>query len=239
MSELAIKVENLTKKYGRKVALDNVSLSIPTGTIYGLIGKNGAGKTTFMKLVLGMINRTNGNVEILGETDLDHVRPSIGALIETPTFYSNMNAYQNLKYRAILLGLKNKDEEIERVLNDVGLWKDRHMKAEKFSLGMRQRLGIASALMGSPKLLMLDEPINGLDPVAIKEIRDLLVDLQKKGVTIVISSHILGELEKIANNYAIIADGKLVKEITEKELTKSKKNLESYFIELLGGEGNA
>jgi len=235
MSEIAVKVENLTKKYIGKHALDNVSLSIPTGSVYGLIGRNGAGKTTFMKLVLGMINVSEGNIEILGTNNLDKVRKEIGSIIETPTFYENMNAYQNLKYRAMLLGIEDLDEEVNRVLKEVGLYEQKHMRAKNYSLGMRQRLGIAAALIGNPKILMLDEPINGLDPVAIKDIRDILLNLKEKGVTIVISSHILGELEKISTNYAIIADGKLVKEITEEEIAKSNINLEEYFVKLLGG----
>ena len=225
----------LSKHYGAKKALDDVSLIVPKGSIFGLIGRNGAGKTTFMKVVLGFVNQNAGTIEILGEKDdLSKVRPKIGSLIETPTFYDDMTAYHNLKYRALLIGASEKS--CDDVLKMVGLYDDKNTHVRNFSLGMRQRLGIAEALLGNPEILMLDEPINGLDPVAIKEVRDVMETMSKNGVTIFISSHILGEMEKTATHYAFINEGKVIKQISATELASSKTDLETYFLKLIGGE---
>lgn len=213
-----IETKSLTKRYGDKVAVNGMSLHVKKGDIYGLIGKNGAGKTTLMKLVLGLISANSGEIRLFGSADLDGVRRKIGSLIEAPALYKNETAFENMKRLALLS--PTTDEEIKRILTLVGLGNTGAKKAGEFSLGMRQRLGIAFALLGHPEVLILDEPINGLDPAGIKEIRDIIVELNAKGVTFVISSHLLDELGKIATNYGIVAGGVLVEEITAKELAE-------------------
>lgn len=192
-----------------------------------------------MKMLLGMINVTSGSFQILGASsgsELENARQKIGSIIETPTFYEDMTALQNLKYRGLLIGESSKAKLMES-LEYVGLSDSAHKKVKNFSLGMKQRLGIACALLGNPEILLLDEPINGLDPVAIKEVRETLEKLKKeKDITIFISSHILGEMEKIATEYGFVDHGKLIKQVTAKELEQTGKSLEDYFVELLGGE---
>lgn len=217
--EYIIETKDLTKKYGEKIAVNNVSLHIKPGDIYGFIGKNGAGKTTAMKMILGLTNPTSGSVRLFGSENLDKERAKIGSLIEAPGLYKGCTAYENLKRFSILYG--GSDSEIKQLLNFVGLANTGNKKVGNFSLGMKQRLGIAIALLGNPRLLILDEPINGLDPSAIKEIRDLLIRLnQEKGVTILISSHLLDELAKITTTYGIINNGVLVEEVSAEELAE-------------------
>lgn len=214
--EYIIETKVLTKKYGEKTAVNGMSLHVRKGDIYGLIGKNGAGKTTLMKLLLGLTTANSGEIKLFGSTDLDGARRKIGSLIEAPALYKNETAFENMKRFAILA--TTSDEKIRRLLTLVGLGNVGSKKAGEFSLGMRQRLGIAIALLGDPELLVLDEPINGLDPAGIKEIRDIILELNTKGVTFVISSHLLDELGKIATNYGIVSGGVLVEEITSEEL---------------------
>lgn len=214
--------ENLTKQYPGKLAADNVSMHIRKGDIYGFIGKNGAGKTTTMKLILGLINKTYGKITLFGSEALNKGRKKIGSLIEAPGIYKNMTAYENLKQFSTIYG--GTESEIKEILGIVNLADTGKRKAGAFSLGMRQRLGIAISLLGNPEILILDEPINGLDPVAIKEIRECLIRLNKKGITILISSHLLDELAKITTRYGIIADGKLTEEIDATELMERCKN---------------
>ena len=214
--EYIIQTKSLTKKYGNKIAVDKISLNVRKGDIYGLIGKNGAGKTTLMKLLLGLTFDNGGEMKLFGSTSLEKERIRIGALIESPAFYKNETAFENLKRFSILS--PTSDEEIHNILKLVGLTNTGKKKVGAFSFGMKQRLGIAIALLGKPELLILDEPINGLDPSGIKEIRDIILDLNTKGVTFLISSHLLDELGKIATNYGIVANGKLVEEITSVEL---------------------
>lgn len=206
----------LTKLYGQKAALNNVDVHIRRGDIYGLIGKNGAGKTTLLKLLLGLITPSSGEMELFGSRNLSEERMRIGSLIEEPALYKNETAAENMKRFAILAG--KPDENTDELLRFVGLDGVGKKKVKAFSLGMRQRLGIAVALIGNPEFLVLDEPINGLDPAGIKEIRDTISDLHKKGVTFIISSHILDELGKIATVYGIVNNGDLVEEITAEEL---------------------
>lgn len=231
-----ISTRNLTKVYNGHKANDNITVNIPEGAIYGLIGRNGAGKTTFMKTMLGLIIPDEGTFEIFGKSgdELKEVRRKTGFIIETPAFYSNMSAYDNMVVRAKLCGIKKSEMkfEIEKALKRVGLLEKSKMSVKKYSMGMRQSLGIAMAILGEPKLLILDEPINGLDPIAIAMIREMLIELNKNGTTIIISSHILGELEKLATSYGFILDGKLVKETTEEEVQKNGIDLEKMFIEL-------
>ena len=221
MEEIVLKTYNISKKYGNRVSNDKISITIKKGEIYGLIGKNGAGKTTLFRIITGLSHKSSGNLEIFGkseEKDLNTARTMIGSLIESPAFYKNMTARENLEVSRLVRNIAGK-ECIDEVLQLVGLSDTNKKKVKNFSLGMRQRLGIANALLGNPKLLILDEPINGLDPMGIVEIRELLKKINKeKDVTILISSHILGELSELATNYGIINNGRLVEEISVKEL---------------------
>ena len=223
MKELILKTYNLTKKYGNQIVVDNVNMTIKKGDIYGFIGQNGAGKTTLIRLITGLIHKSNGEIELFGgsgEKALNEARTMIGSLIETPSFYGNMTARENLEVSRLVRDIPGKNC-IDEVLNLVGLNDVEKKKVKNFSLGMRQRLGIANALMGNPKLLILDEPINGLDPMGIVEIRELLKKINKeKDMTILISSHILSELSELATTYGIISKGRLIEEITANELNE-------------------
>lgn len=220
-----IETKNLTKTFPNKLAVDHVNMHVKRGDIYGFIGKNGAGKTTTMKLILGLINPSEGEITLFGSKDLNKQRVKLGSLIEAPGLYKNATAYENMKRFSILYG--GTDKEIKEILNLVGLGNVGNRKAGNFSLGMRQRLGIAISLLGNPEVLILDEPINGLDPAGIKEIRDTIVRLNKeRNVTFLISSHLLDELAKITTTYGIVNDGKLVEEIAADELMeRCKQNL--------------
>ena len=208
---------NLSKKFGRKVALNNVNIKVQRGDIYGFIGGNGAGKTTLMRLSLNLAFPTNGKVELFGGEDFSTAGLRVGSLIEAPAFYRGLTAKENLlAFGSIVKADPNKaDQLLERVgLADVG-----KKKAGSFSLGMKQRLGLAIALLGEPELVILDEPVNGLDPTGIRDVRDLLLEYNKqKGVTFLISSHLLDELSKIATRYGILNKGNLVEEVSAKEL---------------------
>lgn len=223
MKEVILKTYNITKKYGNQVAVNNVNMTIRKGEIYGFIGQNGAGKTTLIRLITGLIHKTGGEIELLGatgENELNKSRTMVGSLIETPSFYTNMTARENLEVSRLVRNIPGK-KCIDEVLELVGLKDVEKKKVKNFSLGMRQRLGIANALMGNPKLLILDEPINGLDPMGIVEIRELLKKINKeKDMTILISSHILSELSELATTYGIISNGKLIEEITAEELAE-------------------
>ena len=214
--EYIIQTDSLTKNFGSKAAVDKVSLHVGKGEIYGLIGKNGAGKTTLMRLLLGLSNANSGEMKLYGGSDLNNARRSIGSLIEEPALYKNETALENLRRFAILV--PTPDEDLQKLLELVGLGDVGKKKAGRFSLGMRQRLGLAIALLGNPDIMILDEPINGLDPAGIKEIRDIILELNKKGVTFLISSHLLDELGRIATKFGIMADGVLTDEITKDEL---------------------
>ena len=216
--ETMVQTFGLTKRYGKKVVQNNVSIHIRKGDIYGLIGKNGAGKTTLMKVVLGLTKPTAGKINLFDGKDLKQSRRKIGALLENPALYRNETAFENMKRFSLLA--PTSDEEIRRLLNLVGLGNTGRKKTKQFSLGMRQRLAIAIALLGNPDFLILDEPINGLDPSGIKEIRDVILDLNAKGITFLISSHLLDELGKIATQYGILANGRLVEEISKEELAE-------------------
>ena len=223
MKEVILKTYNITKKYGNQVAVNNVNMTIKKGEIYGFIGQNGAGKTTLIRLITGLIHKTGGEIELLGasgENELNKARTKVGSLIETPSFYTNMTARENLEVSRLVRDIPGK-KCIDEVLELVGLKDVEKKKVKNFSLGMRQRLGIANAIMGNPKLLILDEPINGLDPMGIVEIRELLKKINKeKDMTILISSHILSELSELATTYGIISNGKLIEEITAEELAE-------------------
>ena len=223
MKKVVLKTYNITKKYGEQLAVDNVNMTIKKGDIYGFIGQNGAGKTTLIRLITGLIHKSGGEIELLGaneENELNKARTMVGSLIESPSLYTNMTARENLEVSRLVRNIPGK-KCIDEVLELVGLKDVEKKKVKNFSLGMRQRLGIANALMGNPKLLILDEPINGLDPMGIVEIRELLKKINKeKDMTILISSHILSELSELATTYGIISNGKLIEEITAKQLSE-------------------
>ena len=219
----------LTKKYGHYKASNEISIHVQRGDIYGLIGRNGAGKTTLMKMIGGHSHPTSGSFEIRGSKgeNTEQMMSKVGILIENPGLYPNMTAMQNLKTKAIALGIKD-DKFLEGLLEEVGLANTGKKKAKQFSLGMKQRLGIAMALVNQPELLILDEPINGLDPQGIAEMRSILTHLcHDRHITILISSHILDELSKVATRYGIIHEGKLLEEESKDELfSKCSERLE-------------
>lgn len=220
MSEYLLSTSGLTKQFGHHKAVNNVDLHVKKGAIYGFIGRNGAGKTTFLKMISGLSQPTSGEIEMFGykNEELKYVRSRISCLIEAPGIYGNMSAYHNLAIKCKLFGIHDK-QYIENILKIVGLSDTGKKKTKHFSLGMKQRLGIGLALVGEPDLLVLDEPINGLDPQGIAEIRDMLLRLkEEQNMTILISSHILEELSKIATHYGIIHNGNLLQELTREEL---------------------
>ena len=220
--EYVIETNNLSKKFPNKLAVDKVSVHVQKGDIYGLIGRNGAGKTTLMKMILGTLFPTEGEIALFGSKELDKQRVRIGSLIEAPGIYKGCTAFENMKRFSLLYG--GTDEDIKELLAFVSLADTGKMKAGHFSLGMKQRLGLALSLLGNPEVLVLDEPVNGLDPAGIKEFRDIILKLNKeKGVTFVISSHLLDELGKIATHYGILSDGQLVDEISAHELQERCK----------------
>jgi ABC-2 type transport system ATP-binding protein len=221
LSEYVLKTIGLTKVYSGKAANDGIDISIKQGDIYGLIGNNGAGKTTLFRMITGLIAPTKGSMELFGkrsENEIAAMRRRLGCVIETPALYPGMTARENLEYRRRLLGLPDK-KAIDEVLKTVRLQDTGGKKVKRFSQGMKQRLGIAIALLGNPDFLILDEPVNGLDPAGIIEVRELLLRLNADmGVTILISSHILSELSKLVTRYGIISGGKLVEQIYSEEL---------------------
>lgn len=229
--EYVLTASNLSKSYRGFTALDNLSINIPKGSIYGLVGKNGAGKTTLIRLICGLQRPTSGNYKLYGVKDTDKeilkMRRRMGAIIETPSIYLDMTAEDNLKEQGRVLGLPSFNG-VKELLKLVGLENTGKKKAKNFSLGMRQRLGIAIALVGDPDFLVLDEPINGLDPEGIIEIRELILKLNReRQITVVISSHILDGLSRIATNYGFIDKGHMVKEISAKKLENiCKKSIE-------------
>lgn len=227
MSEIILSMKNVTKIYNETKALDRVSIEINRGDIYGIIGNNGAGKTTIMRIISGQSFVSSGIMELFGSKDDDvrKQRKRLGCLIENPGFCYSMTAYENLEYFRIQFGIPGK-ENINKVLEEVGLRDCGKKKYKDFSLGMKQRLGIALAILNSPELLILDEPTNGLDPEGIIEIRNILINLnKKKNTTILISSHILSELSNIATKYGFLKNGKIIEEISMEDL---QRKCESY-----------
>ena len=223
MNEYVLKTTQLSKKYQNKMAVNKVDLAIKKGSIYGFIGQNGAGKSTLIRLITGLAFPTTGTFELFGEDnerELNEARKRIGTIIEGPALYPNMTAAENLETHRLLKGIPGK-ECVKRTLTLVGLHDTGRKKAKNFSLGMKQRLGLGIALLGDPEFLILDEPINGLDPMGVVEIRELLKKLnQEYGITILISSHILSELHLLATHYGIIHDGELLEQLTAKELNE-------------------
>lgn len=216
----AIEIRNLSKSFRGMYAVNGLNMTVPVGAIYGFIGENGSGKSTTEKLICGHLVPDEGEITLFGKEYTDAgVRARVGALIENAGCFPSSSVYQNLRMQAINLGLEDPDAEIERVLKIVRMEDSAQIKFKSCSLGMKQRIGIAMALLGDPALLILDEPINGLDVEGMKMMREILVDItQQYGCTVLISSHILGELEKIATHYGIIRGGKMLKEISAKEM---------------------
>ena len=220
--EYILTTENLTKIYGKHRAADEINIHVKKGEVYGLIGRNGAGKTTILKMICGLSTPTYGSFTFMGKSgaELLKYKNKIGSLIETPGLFPKMTAFQNVKLKCLANGI-NDDNYVYSLLEQVGLANVGKKLAQSFSLGMKQRLGIAIALVGDPEFIVLDEPINGLDPQGIAEMRHIIHSLSKeKGMTVIVSSHILDELVKVADSFAIINNGKLLDEFTAEELTR-------------------
>ena len=233
--EYCLKVDNLSKTYRKFLALDGVTMQVPKGAIYGFIGKNGAGKTTLIRIICGLQTPTSGTYSIYGapytSKEIYSVRRRMGGIIESPALYGHMSAKDNLKQQFILLG-KPSFDGIDELLDMVDLKDTGKKLVRNFSLGMRQRLGIALALASDPDFVVLDEPINGLDPQGIVEIRELILKLNKeRNITFLISSHFLDELSKIATHYGYIDKGKILKEITKQELENSLKKRIAFTVD--------
>lgn len=226
MSRYIVETKNLVKVFNKVKSVDNVNLKIKEGEIYGFLGPNGAGKSTTIKMLLGLIRANSGEIYIFGKSikeNREEILKNIGALVESPSYYGHLTAYENLDILKRMLKLNK--EEIEEKLKLVNLWEERNKKVNEFSLGMKQRLGIAQALMGNPKLLILDEPTNGLDPAGIIEIRNLIRYLAKeKKITIIISSHILNEIELVATEVGVINKGRLLYQGSLEDLKKNSTN---------------
>lgn len=245
--EYILRTNNLTKRYKEQISVNNLCMNVEKGDIYGFIGKNGAGKTTTLKMILGLIPPTSGSINIFGNevrrNDISYLR-DIGSIIEFPSSYEDLTAYQNLKLHINYMGIRD-EKIIDKSLEKLGLLKDRNKKVKNFSLGMKQRLGIARAILHEPKLLILDEPTNGLDPLGIVELRQFILRLASEDqLTLIISSHILSELELMINKLGIIDKGILLKEVAMEEvkndcseyadirvdnIEKAQKILESHF----------
>ncbi len=227
MQDYLVEIKQVTKEFHKQKALNQVSLNIPKNCVYGLLGPNGAGKSTLLKSLTGIMRQTEGEILFDGHRWSRKDLNEIGALVETPPIYENLSAWENLKVRALLLGLP--DGRIEEVLRIVGLENTGRKKAGAFSLGMKQRLGIAIALLNHPKLLVLDEPVNGLDPVGIQELREMIRRFPEEGITVLISSHILSEIEQTVDYIGIIVEGEVHYEGSISECD----NLETLFMEIV------
>ena len=218
----AIEIRGLTKNFGQKQALKGLNMTVPQGAIYGFIGENGSGKSTTEKIICGLIHADGGSVKLYGKDHTDgDIRAKMGVLIESPGCFPNISVWNNMKLQAANLGIDDADREIVKILKLVRMEGAAGNKYKNCSLGMKQRIGIAMALLGNPELLVLDEPINGLDADGMRIMREVLTDIAKSGRTVVISSHVLGELEKIATHYGIVRGGKMLCEMTAAELEAS------------------
>lgn len=228
-----VEIKSVFKTINQEEILSDINLEIEEGEIYGILGQNGSGKTSLMKCMLTLFNISSGEIKIFGNeltSNREEILSKIGSVIETPIFYENCTAKQILELHAQYMNYPLKNSDISNVLNRLGLTQSTK-KVKTFSLGMRQRLGIARALLTKPKLLILDEPINGLDPVGVQEIRKILLTLSKEhGVTILISSHILSEISQIADTIGVIKKGRLVEQVTMEKLTRENIKLEDYFM---------
>ena len=228
----AIEIKGLKKSFRGMYALNGLNMTVPIGSIYGFIGENGSGKSTTEKLICGHLVKDGGTIKLFGKDYTDAgVRAKVGALIENAGCFPGSSIYMNLKMQCLNLGIENADKEISRVLEIVRMQDNKDLKFKKCSLGMKQRVGIAMALLGSPLLLILDEPINGLDTDGMRIMREILVDITKNyNCTVLISSHILGELEKIATHYGIIKQGKMIQELSAKEMESRARVFVSFKV---------
>ncbi len=204
-----LSIDNIAKSYGSVKALKGVSFEVPEGSVFGILGPNGSGKTTLLGIVMDVLKASSGDFRWFGQPGTPEQRRKIGSLLETPNFYTYLSAVDNLKITQAISG-RGTEEEINEVLKKVNLYERRRYKFSSYSLGMKQRLAIAAALLGNPKVLVLDEPTNGLDPVGIAEIRELIIELRDKGHTIIMASHLLDEVEKVCNHVAILKTGTLI-----------------------------
>ena len=234
-----LETQHLSKKSGNSYRVKDLSLSVPEKCVYGFLGPNGAGKSTTLKMILGLIHPDEGEIQFLGKTVNSQNRLSLlqktGSLIENPGGYGHLSGLENMQIVQKLKGVK--EEEIASALKTVRLYEQRDKKLSSYSLGMKQRLGIAMAILGNPKLLILDEPTNGLDPAGIQEIRELIVSLPKeRNMTVIISSHLLSEIEQMASQVGIIHHGQLLYEGPLQELECNGKSLEEAFLEMTGGK---
>ena len=232
-----IETNQLCKKYGSNFAVNHVDMHIPEGCVYGFVGENGSGKTTIMRLLMGLAIPTKGGYSLFGvdfkDKKIGKIRQHVSAIVETPSLVPSLSARDNLKYACMYYGIKNSEEIITEALKNVGLGDTGNKAVKNFSLGMRQRLGIAILLLNKPKLMLLDEPMNGLDPSGVAELRDLIINLNKQGITFLISSHILSELEKVATYYGFISKGKILKEISANDLSlECKKYVDIKYADL-------
>lgn len=218
LSTTVLQIKNLSKQYKDVIALDNLSLEVKQGTVFGLLGPNGSGKTTTLGILLGVIRQNEGSYSWFENGDASENRRRIGALLETPNFYPYLTAVQNLEIVAKIKKVDNVEERIDSVLKQVNLLQRKNSNFKTYSLGMKQRLAIASTLLNDPEVLVLDEPTNGLDPQGIAEIRELIIDISKEGKTIIIASHILDEIEKVCTHVAILKFGNLIKQGTIGEI---------------------
>ena len=239
MMNYILETQHLSKKSGNSYRVKDLSLSVPEKCVYGFLGPNGAGKSTTLKMILGLIHPDEGEIQFLGKTVNSQNRLSLlqktGSLIENPGGYGHLSGLENMQIVQKLKGVK--EEEIASALKTVRLYEQRDKKLSSYSLGMKQRLGIAMAILGNPKLLILDEPTNGLDPAGIQEIRELIVSLPKeRNMTVIISSHLLSEIEQMASQVGIIHHGRLLYEGPLMELECNGKSLEEAFLEMTGGK---
>lgn len=228
-----VNIKDLTMRFGKKTVLSDVNISIKSGEVYGIVGNNGVGKTTLLKLVCGLLKPVKGSITF---GTGDEKPPVIGTLIESPGLYGDMSAYANIKAKSLCMGLKYTKKDIQELLETVGLGDVGKKSVRAFSMGMKQRLAIALALVGEPELLILDEPINGLDPQGINEIRNLVLKVHEKyDVSIMISSHILGELAKVVTRFCVIDKGRIIKECSKEEFMTEcgEKDINEYYLEII------
>lgn len=241
MKKKILQASHVTKRYGNQTVIDDLNMTLFEGDIYGLIGKNGAGKTTLIRIIAGLARPTDGCLFLFGSRDLTSQRSHIGTVIGPPALYPNMTARENLLVQCKLLGITNAADHIRTVLMMTGLEENGKKKAGIFSSGMKQKLAIAIAMLNFPRLLILDEPANGLDPEGIRDVRELILKLNRKyNITVLISSHMLGELSRIATRFSIMQEGKLLDEFTEEDLWKrcrtdigTENDLEEYFLDTI------
>lgn len=231
-----LQVNNISKSYGQNQALDNFSLSVEKGSVYGILGPNGSGKTTILAIILGIVKQNSGEFRWVDNEKNIQLVENIGALLETPNFYPYLSLYKNLQIVAEIKRIEYPENEIEKVLEEVGLIERQFSSYRTLSLGMKQRLALASVLLGEPEILILDEPTNGLDPKGIADVRDILIEQAKKGKTIILASHILDEVEKTCSHVAILKKGKLLKQgriedmlKTERQITISAEELDKLY----------